>query len=202
MGLKITTVIMAGGMSRRMGRDKGLLPFGGENLLQRMIQRWTGVFDAVAVSLDRPGRYGDLGVPELVDLRPSAGPMAGLEAALAGCGTEGVFLTAVDLPFGEPALARLLAQRLEGAQVSLIRRSSGRPEPLFALYTAACLPVIRQSLDRGERALFRGLYPFVQVREIQEQALAGFDLDHILFNMNRPQDWRAALAQEGQRLEK
>lgn len=195
--MQITTVIMAGGLSRRMGRDKGLLPFGGESLLERMIQRWSGVFDAVAVSLDRPGRYGDLGVLELVDLRPGAGPMAGLEAALSGCGTKGVFLTAVDLPFGEPALARRLARESSGADVCLIRRASGRPEPLFALYTTACLPVIRQSLDRGERALFRGLYPFVHVREIPEQELTGFDLDHILFNMNRPQDWQAALAQEG-----
>ena len=187
------TVIMTGGMSSRMGRDKGSLPFGGETLLSRMITRWTGVFDGVAVSVDRAGRYGPLPVPELADLRPNAGPMAGLEAALALSGADMVFLTAVDLPFSDPALARHLARLRGDADVCLIRRADGRPEPLFACYAASCLPVVSQSLDRGERALFRGLYPFVRVREVWEQALPGYDLDHTLFNMNRPQDWRAAL---------
>ena len=195
MALRTITVIMTGGLSSRMGRDKGALPFGGETLLSRMITRWTGVFDGVAVSVDRPGRYGPLPVPELPDLRPHAGPMAGLEAALTLGGADLIFLTAVDLPFSDPTLARHLAHLRGNADVCLIRRSSGRPEPLFSLYSTSCLPIITQSLDRGERALFRGLYPFVQVREVPEQALPGYDLDHILFNMNRPQDWRSALSQ-------
>ena len=195
MALRTITVIMTGGRSSRMGRDKGALPFGGETLLTRMIARWTGVFDGVAVSVDQVGRYGSLTVPELADLRPSAGPMAGLEAALKGSGADVVFLTAVDLPFSDPSLAQHLAHLRGDADVCLIRRADGRPEPLFALYAASCLPVVTQSLDRGERALFRGLYPFVQVREVWEKDLTGYDLDHILFNMNRPQDWQTALRQ-------
>lgn len=195
MGVRTITVIMTGGRSSRMGRDKGALPFGGETLLTRMIARWTGVFDGVAVSVDQVGRYGPLPVPELADLRPSSGPMAGLEAALKGSGADVVFLTAVDLPFSDPNLARHLARLRGDADVCLIRRADGRPEPLFALYAASCLPVVTRSLDGGERALFRGLYPFVQVREVWEKDLPGYDLDHILFNMNRPQDWQTALRQ-------
>lgn len=193
--MRTITVIMTGGRSSRMGRDKGALPFGGETLLTRMIARWTGVFDGVAVSVDQVGRYGPLPVPELADLRPSSGPMAGLEAALKGSGADVVFLTAVDLPFSDPNLARHLARLRGDADVCLIRRADGRPEPLFALYAASCLPVVTRSLDGGERALFRGLYPFVRVREVWEKDLPGYDLDHILFNMNRPQDWQTALRQ-------
>ena len=40
-----------------------------------------------------------------------------------------------------------------------------------------------------------GQDPFVQVREVWEKDLTGYDLDHILFNMNRPQDWQTALRQ-------
>ena len=196
--MRTITVIMTGGRSSRMGRDKGALPFGGKTLLTRMIERWTGVFDGVAVSVDQVGRYGPLPVPELADLRPKAGPMAGLEAALTLGGADVVFLTAVDLPFSDPSLATQLAHLRGDADVCLIRRADGRPEPLFALYAASCLPVVSRSLDRGERALFRGLYPFVKVREVWEQALPGYNLDHALFNMNRPQDWQAALRKAGE----
>ena len=89
------------------------------------------------------------------------------------------------------ALARVLLQRLEGADVCLIRRKNGRLEPLFAVYGPGCLTPVRESLERGERSFVYGLFPRVAVRAVEEGELPGFDLERILCNVNRPEDWAA-----------
>lgn len=190
--MHITTVILTGGRSRRMGRDKGNLPVGEGTLLERMIGRWTGVFDAVAVSVGEGERPLPAGVTALLDRHPGAGPMAGLEAALAELETDAVFLTAVDMPFGDAALARWMAERMGQADVCTIRRGGGRPEPLFALYRKSCLPAITRSLEAGRRSFVQGLFPFVEVEQVGEEELAAFDLERSLFNANFPEEWERA----------
>ena len=190
--MHITTVILTGGRSRRMGRDKGNLPVGEGTLLERMIGRWSGVFDAVAVSVGEGERPLPAGVTALLDRHPGAGPMAGLEAALAELETDAVFLTAVDMPFGDAALARWMAERMGQADVCTIRRGGGRPEPLFALYRKSCLPAITRSLEAGRRSFVQGLFPFVEVEQVGEEELAAFDLERSLFNANFPEEWERA----------
>ena len=102
-------VILSGGRSSRMGRDKAELPLGGETFLERLTTGFTPLFDRVYVSVDQPGRYP--GRRELPDLRPGQGPLAGLEAAFRSTEAEAVFLAAVDLPFAAPALAAKVLER-------------------------------------------------------------------------------------------
>lgn len=190
--LKITTVILTGGRSRRMGCDKGDLPVGSGTLLERMIARWNGVFDGVTVAVGDGKRVLPEGIKALPDLHPDAGPMAGLEAALSALECDTVFLTAVDMPFGDVTLAKNLAERMGTADVCLIQRSGGRLEPLFALYRRTCLPVIVKSLEQGRRSFVDGLFPFVTVEQIREEELSGFDVERSLFNANRPDEWARA----------
>ena len=185
-------VILAGGQSRRMGRDKGTLPFDGVPLLEATARKYQGVFDAAAVSVDRPGRYPGLGLPELPDQRRGAGPLAGLEAAFTLTDARTVFLTAVDLPFADADLARRLVELRGNADVCIIRRGQGGREPTFAVYGRSCLPHITACLDAGERA-FRAFFPLVEVRQVAEAELPGWDLARVLLNVNRPEDYRRAL---------
>ena len=65
----MTIVILAGGESRRMGRDKLRLTLEGEALLERALRRWEAEFPRVLVSVGDPGRYswlGDRRVPSLI----------------------------------------------------------------------------------------------------------------------------------------
>lgn len=176
-------VILAGGRSSRMGRDKAGLTLGGEDFLTRLVTRFRGSFDRVWVS----GRW------ELPDLRPGQGPLAGLETAFVRTGAERLFLTAVDLPFGDPALALELERRMGDADACLIQREDRRWEPLFALYARTCLPALSVALDRGERSFYRGLIPFVTVREVAENSLSAFPLDRLLFNTNTLEEWYRAI---------
>lgn len=190
--MKRAAVILSGGGSRRMGRDKAGLTLEGTCFLEALAARYAPWFDGVYLSTDRPGRYVLPGVEEVPDLRPGAqGPLAGLEAALASTGAEQIFLTAVDLPLGTPELALRLLDGLEGADACCIRRRSGRLEPLFAAYRARCLPAASACLDGGRRAM-AALLERVQLRVLEEAELPGFDLERQLLNVNRPEDLERA----------
>ena len=187
MSIQTAVVILAGGRSSRMGRDKRALPLGGRTLAEALAERYRPLGEAVYLSVSTPEEPAPPGVLSLPDLRPGQGPLAGLEAALASTGAERVFLTAVDLPFGDPALARLLLEGLEGCDACLVRRA-GRPEPLFAAYRRACLPHVRACLDEGRRAM-GALLDRLDCRFLEAE---GFDLERVLFNVNTPEDWKRA----------
>lgn len=123
--MKTAAVILAGGMSRRMGRDKAALPFGEETMLSRLIRIYRPYFDLTAVSVNSAGRFDTCGALEVVDRHPGDGPMAGLEAAFLDTGADLIFLTATDLPFGDPALAQYLIKARGDHDVCLIRSDKG-----------------------------------------------------------------------------
>lgn len=189
--MKTAAVILAGGMSRRMGRDKAALPFGEETMLSRLVRLYRPHFDMTAVSLNTPGRFDTYGAMEVVDRRPGEGPMAGLESAFLDTGADVIFLTGTDLPLGDPLLARHLTEQLQGHDACLIRSEKG-PEPLFAVYSRSCLPSIRQALDEGRRSMY-SLLQMVDALELPAQELTQFPIENILTNVNDPQEYSRVL---------
>lgn len=184
-------VVLAGGMSRRMGRDKAMLPFGEGTMLSHLVELYRPYFDLIAVSLNSPHRFQTYGALEIVDRHPGDGPLAGLEAAFLDTGADLIFLTATDLPFGDPALAQFLLEQRGSHDVCLIRHG-GRAETLFAIYSSACLPVIQRSLEDGRRSIFHVIKQ-MDTLELPAEALPQFDLDHILRNVNDPEEYRRAM---------
>ena len=187
-------VILSGGQSRRMGRDKAGLSLAGRSFLDRRWEELAPLFDGIYVSVDRPGRYP--GRRELADLRPGQGPLTGLEAAFRRTGAEAVFLAAVDLPFAAPELAQKVLAGAGDGDACVIRRRDGRAEPLFALYRRSCLPALTACLDEGRRAV-KALLDRVDCRWVEEDDLEGFDLERALWNINTQADFsRAAECRE------
>lgn len=174
-------------MSRRMGRDKAALPFGEETMLSHLVGLYRPFFDLTAVSLNTAGRFDTCGALEVVDRRPGEGPMAGLEAAFLDTGADAIFLTGTDLPLGDPNLAAHLLTLLDGHDVCLIRSERG-VEPLFAVYSSACLPAVRKALDEGRRSMFHMLEK-VNTLELTPDQLPQFDVERILTNVNDPQEY-------------
>lgn len=189
--MKTAAVILAGGMSRRMGRDKAALPFGEETMLSHLVNTYRPHFDMVAVSLNKAGRFDTAGALEVVDRRPGEGPLAGLEAAFLDTGADVIFLTGTDLPLGDAALALRLVE-LRGEHDACLLRSSRGPEPLFAVYSSGCLNAIRNVLDSGRRAM-SAMLQCVHTLEIPAQELPQFDVERILTNVNDPQEYEKIL---------
>ena len=90
-----TGVVLAGGASRRMGRDKAEIRFDGRSLLERTCAVLRGVFEE-AICVGRADEVSRMAVRCVPDERPGMGPLGGLETALVETSTAWVFVVACD----------------------------------------------------------------------------------------------------------
>ena len=170
-----------------MGRDKALLPWENGTLLDHAIARLRAVCDEVRILSGPERRYEDRGVPVVADRVRDAGPLAGLDAALADAGGRPILFLGVDLPFVTCALLEALRAWLVGADAA-VPVVAGRPEPLCAAYGPGGLDAVVARLAAGERRM-TSFWPDVSVHEVRETELAGLGDAAALFrNLNRPED--------------
>lgn len=108
-----SAIILCGGRGSRVGgEDKGLLPYGNTSLVEQVVARLANQVDDIVISANRNrGRYEELGYPVVGDLLADyQGPLAGVQAALAVCRHDVVFVTACDTPrLPGDVVARLLS---------------------------------------------------------------------------------------------
>lgn len=163
-----TAVILAGGESRRMGRDKADLPLGGRTLLQSVIATMQPLFAEVIISVRQP--RPEIALPQVCDNPLHAGPLAGLVAGLERATTPWVFAVACDMPFIAPAVIECLARQCAGHQavVPVVR---GHPQPLAAFYSASCLAVARDCLNGSGKHSLRALLKHLQVCYVNEAGM-------------------------------
>lgn len=182
----MTAVILAGGQSRRMGRDKLALTVDGEPLLARAVRRFSAVFSRVLVSTASPERYPELGNKRVYDRYPGAGPLAGLHAALAEAG-EDVFLVGGDMPFADPEKAVKLISLCGDCDACVLLDENGRREPLFGYYRYSALEKAEALLKAGRNRM-AGLLSALNVREVSPAEL-GEGSEDLLRNLNKPEDY-------------
>lgn len=145
----LSVVIQAGGQSRRMGQDKGLVSFLGQPLIARLVDRLRPLAGELLVTTNKPADYAFLGVSLYSDLLPERGALGGLYTALKAASLPLVAVVACDMPFINPALLEVQYRRLLSTQsdISILLTGEGM-EPFHAIYRrATCLPHLRQALD-------------------------------------------------------
>lgn len=151
--LPFAAAVLAGGLSRRMGRDKARLPVGdGRTLLERQIERLRALRpQELFLSARDAGAYAEFGVPVLADRFPGQGPLAGIQRVLEAMTAPLLVVLGVDLPAVEPELlGSLLAAA--GPDRGVVPCRDGQPEPLVAVYPKAAEPVARRRLEAGENS--------------------------------------------------
>lgn len=190
-----TAVILAGGKSSRMGRDKTQLLYRGQTLLAGAVERFSAVFDRVYLSVGDPEKYPDIAAERVVDIYPGCGPMAGLHAALLKTPDDGVFLAAADLPFSSPEAALRIIELCGGCASAVIVSSDGRFEPAFGYYTKALLPVIEAALGSGSYRMMQ-LFDALPCRKISPAELGMLWREDMLDNLNYPEDYTRLLGTE------
>jgi molybdopterin-guanine dinucleotide biosynthesis protein A len=148
-------LVLCGGESQRMGRDKALLELRGRSLLEGAITELAPVCREVWLASGSAPRYLALGRLEVLDRRPrGTGPLAALEAGLALLRSRGeqgwLALLACDMPGAGTALFRELLARARAEDLDACGLAGARgPEPLAAVYSAALLESVRAALDAG-----------------------------------------------------
>lgn len=191
--LSCAGVILAGGRSKRMGQDKGLLPFPDEGRvtfaehLTSLLQPLCSEVVLVARDTTHAADYRHCGARILIDQIPDVGPLMGLYSGLSAIQTSHAIVIAVDMPCVQPDMvAFLLSQLLD--DTLLVPVVAGIAQVLLAVYPRLILPAIEECLRQGRRDP-RSLLERVKVRYIEEAQLRLVDLQLRSFvNMNTPQD--------------
>jgi molybdopterin-guanine dinucleotide biosynthesis protein A len=177
-----------------MGRDKALLPWGASTLLDHALARLRAVTDEAAILAGPEARYSDHGARLHLDSVAGVGPIGGLLAALEALDGSGrALILAVDLPLVPEAMLRLLLRRTRGADAVVPLTARG-PEPLCAVYGAACLGPVRAAVGEGRLAM-TGFWTDVRVRRVEERELRGVgDPARMFANVNGPGDYAALVS--------
>jgi molybdopterin-guanine dinucleotide biosynthesis protein A len=177
-----TLLVLAGGLSSRMGRPKAWLEVGDTKLLHWMVERFAPAFSDVVVSFAEPEQLKEHVPYRLVfDRKATAGPLAGLEAGLMAARHEVIFALAVDMPYVTPEVAEMAVAAARTSDAA-IPRIGDRPEPVCAAYRRSALPSISSALDAGELKL-RDLVARLDVTWLE-------GLDPGMFrSLNTPEDY-------------
>lgn len=194
-------VVLAGGRSTRMGRDKAALELGGEPLLMRVVRALAGVCHEIVLVARRDQTLPEVGpLPSGVQVRRAfdavegRGPLAGLAAGLAALEAPLAYASSCDAPFLTPAFVRRVVDALGEAAIAL-PFVGGWHHPLAAVYRReAVLPVVEDLLahDRLRPVFLLERLPHV---ELHEADLRGVDPDLLaLLNCNTPEDYDRARA--------
>jgi len=183
-----TVVVLAGGESRRMGRDKLMLEICGAPLLETVVKRFRGEFDELYVSVADAGKYPEIAERKLVDIRSGAGPISGLHAALAAVQGDGAFLVAADLPYSSPAVAKRIIELCGEKEACVIKLPDGRIEPLFGYYKKSLLQLCEEAIDSGDYRM-SGILRKADTRFISPADLGDLWRDELIYNVNYPEDY-------------
>ena len=201
---RVAGVLLAGGLSRRMGGgDKCLRPLGGRAILARVIERARPQVRALALNANGdPARFAAFGLPVVADpveefAGPLAGVLAGFEWARASrplCPWLASFAT--DAPFVPGDLVRRLMAAVEAGRARMAcAASGGRAHPVFGLWPVALADELRRALVEEQVRkvdVWTARFRLVEVEFPFLETAAG-PLDPF-FNANRPEDLAEAEA--------
>jgi molybdenum cofactor guanylyltransferase len=190
-------LVLAGGRSRRMGRDKASLVVAGRTLAARAADTLAGICSEVLLAAG--GREVDGAPPSAVRITdgPGEGPAAGLLGAARERPGRPLLVLACDVPRVPAALLAELLRRLgrsvaDGPPDAVLPRSARGPEPLIAAYGPAALAALAEQVAAGENAVVRLLErDDLSIEYLEGEALERFgDPEGMLANVNTPTDLR------------
>lgn len=194
----LSLIILAGGRSSRMGRDKASLPWQNTNLLTDLIRRSHAVgFHEIIISANAQPDISHLSPSSKAAIRivadhyPNSGPLGGMEAAFSACTCPYCVVVSVDLPFYDfsPISALLPILTASPSVDAVIPMVEGRCQPLAALYRRkTVLNAVRRALDHHEyRVLSIANQLAVRYVSVTEKTI-------LYENINTPSAYKDALA--------
>jgi molybdopterin-guanine dinucleotide biosynthesis protein A len=199
--MNVSGIVLAGGMSRRLGRNKALEPINGEPLISRVIGRLSQLSNQTVVVVNSNERATVLPLPDsaktVVDIYPDKGSLGGIFTGLSAAGNDWGIVVACDMPFLNVALLTHMLELRNGYD-AVVPVLDGRPEPTHAIYSKVCLPHIERKI-RADDLKIAGFFDDVRVNLVPEEVVTRFDAElHSFFNVNTQEDLDKALALAGQ----
>ncbi|MBX9688151.1 MAG: molybdenum cofactor guanylyltransferase [Candidatus Obscuribacterales bacterium] len=147
--LPLCGVILCGGKSKRMGRNKAFLPYAGKTLIEHSLDLMSEVFQDVLLVSNNPEDFEHLSANSLKDIIPNRGPLVGILSGLLVSNYEHIFVMPCDMPFVDKSLMRQISAQRHKAEILLYRHEQ-KNEALLGLYSKACIEALEEAIFAGE----------------------------------------------------
>jgi len=188
---QISGVVLAGGASRRMGRDKAFLELGGRPMIEIVLDRIRGVVAETVVVTNTPQQYTHLAARLVGDIHSGVGVLGGIHGGLTAAKHDHALIVGCDMPFLNSQLLEYLISLSPRYDV-VVPCIDDLLEPLHAIYSRSCLPLIETQIRAGRWQAF-SFYPQAHVRYVRLDEITHFDPELLsLQNANTPEDWQKA----------
>ena len=189
----MTSIVLAGGKSSRLGRDKALEKIGGEYLIERVIGSLSQLGDDIIVVTAAPNQLSKLNVEKVLDTYPRTGAKVGLCTGLNASLSFYSLVVACDMPFLNINLLRHLLDSASGFD-AVIPKIGDKIEPLHAVYSKNCIPILEEQIGK-DRLKISDLFSEINVRYVEAGEIEKYDPLHLsLYNINSEGDLKRAKA--------
>ncbi len=182
-------VVLAGGKSRRMGKNKALLRVQGEPMIQRVVQTCQELSDNIVVVSNDSDTYEFLNRVIISDRYSSKGPLAGLESAMYHSDEDWFILAPCDSPSLSHKVYKQLLSESAGSHI-VIPVYNGKEQPLHGLYHRSCYDTIKNQLEHDSLRI-RDLFDKHKTKFINQfnSSIPNQTLENHFINLNHPEEY-------------
>ena len=183
---KLGAVILAGGKSRRMGKNKAFLTLDGKTFLAKISEELIGI-DEIMLSIDDVEKFASEDIKLVEDMYPNLGPVGGIYSALRGCRSEYLLVVSCDMPLFKKELWQYMITFVDSSYdaFALVTRDK-RVQPLCSIYSVNAMHILEKQIRHGQYCLHAALDKML-VRYIPLQ-YSNFH-DDIVKNVNTPDEY-------------
>jgi molybdenum cofactor guanylyltransferase len=151
--MSATAIVLAGGKSSRMGRDKAKLTINGRTMLEHICKQLCNTFSQILISTAANEKDSFSGLEVVQDKTAGQGPLMGIASALDASANEINFVVACDIPYIEMKCVKRMLTEARGADIVVPTTGDKKLEPLFAVYRKSALDAINKTLREGKRKI-------------------------------------------------
>jgi len=186
----MTSIILAGGKSSRLGRSKALQAIGGKSLIQWVVDRLALISTEIIIATahgEAISFSSAVKIKTVADIYPGKGPLVGIYSGLIASSSSWAIVVGCDTPFLSDGLLEYMTQICSTFDV-VVPRIKNKLEPLCAVYSKNCSGLIQGLLEQNELRIDK-LFSMVKVKYVEEDEINRFDPEHLsFFNINNQDD--------------
>lgn len=188
-----TGVILAGGVNRRLpGKKKTFHRVGDRMILDTIYAAFSGLFAEIIIVVNDPLDFVNWDLVVARDIIPTRNALAGLHAGLFYASNDYIYVTACDTPFISKPVIRYLAGQIAAGVDVVIPQTDDGMEPLSAVYSKTCLPLIEKNLEQHVY-MIKKFFKNGKIRAVPADILRALDPElNFVFNVNTPEDLETA----------
>ncbi len=183
---EITGIILAGGASRRMGKDKGLCEFKGKPLVTYAIDALIPICDNILISSNNTEDYLKFGFDIINDEYKNIGPIGGIFSSLNKSNTKHNIIISCDTPFINTQLLEYILKNVENYDIVVPEHGNSYIEPLAGYYTTSIISVLKNSIKAKDYKLMN-LFNKVKFKTVRVNSITNYS-QNLFKNLNTPSD--------------